>query len=139
MLNIAEHEDALQSESSKAEIILVAESRVRDIVSLLEEFEKVKEYVNPPSGLLEELPQMSVKLKPLEAVHLSQLVCRESCLRVSERRDFLTCFLPNQELAEKQQGQTVKLLETYNNITHTLSKAFVAWDAALAQLEKGQK
>lgn len=115
MLNSADHEDALQTEMSKAESVLVSESRIRDLVASLEAFSRVKDEVNPP-GVLEELPQMNVKLKPLEAVHLSQI-----------------------DLAEKQQGQVVALLETYNSIMLTLSKSFVAWDAILTQLEKTQK
>lgn len=87
------------------------EERIRGMISSLDDFSRLKEYVNTAS--LQELPTLNSKMKPLEAVHISQT-----------------------ELAAEQHERTIKLLEAYNAIVNMLSKKFVYWDAILSAAEQ---
>ncbi|EGD80784.1 hypothetical protein PTSG_13236 [Salpingoeca rosetta] len=95
----------------KAQVILADQDRLQDTCRQFEAVSRGEKFIN--SEPLREVPSHSVKLKPLRAVHLSQV-----------------------EGARDQRDRVFSLLQAYNNVVMMLSEQFVKWDRILASAEQ---
>lgn len=111
ILNARSFDDAVLPTSAKEEIILSAESALREIGNQLQELDKLGDFLNTPAQ--QDLPSLFSKISPLEQAHISS---RDDLEGISKRSS--------------------ALLASYNEIVALLSRKFVLWDQVVSSLER---
>ncbi len=103
--------DAAIPAKAKEEIVMSAETTLRDIAEQLKELDNHTAFLN--TNAQQQLPNHSAKVVPLEQVALS---ARDDLDALSKR--------------------TGAVLSSYNEIISLLSRKFLLWDQALSALER---
>jgi len=120
-LKVHKVEDEFLYSEAKAEIIGSSEDSITEITKLLEQVQKLEQYIDPPA--LKNLPELTKKLAPLEKEQLDQI---EAVTVFSQRVD--------------------NLVTSYNSIISQINATFLAyeyklqlWESLVDVLEKDKK
>lgn len=111
LLNGPAFQDAVVSTKTKEDMIIAAESSLKEIGEQLRELDTYTEFLN--TAAQQELPNVAAKILPLEQLTLT---ARDDADALSKR--------------------TAAVLGSYNEIVALLSRKFLLWDQALSALER---